>query len=178
MDKRLTAQQAVAMFEKSGKKHFLITGDRQVGKTTLFNQIIEMYAGENGVLPGLTSRMIPGKYVILQENGTENWGKIGVYCPEKATIGKTMIPDSDGFITVGIPVLKKAMACAGQWVSIDELGFLEIRDEAFLQMVLQLFEEKRVIAVIRKQKNVEFLERMISREDAFVLDLDAYYEKD
>ena len=168
-----TPEQALEMLKCNGKRHLLITGDRGVGKSTLFNKIVPLLS-ENGLfLPGLTSRAIPKKHVVLIENGTEITGIVGVHCPEKAGEGRTMIPASDGFFAVGVPALRRAVESESEWISIDELGFLESREKCFQEAVRECFDRKRVIAVVRKQPGIPFLAELANREDIFLLDLDA-----
>jgi len=169
-----SAEEVLEMLKRSGKRHLLLTGGRGVGKSTLFNKIVPLLS-ENGLfLPGLTSRAIPKKHVVLIENGTETTGIVGVHCPEKAGEGRTMIPASDGFFTVGVPALRRALDSAGEWISVDELGFLESRESSFQEMVRVCFAEKRVVAVLRKQPGIPFLEELFHREDVFCLDMDGY----
>lgn len=165
-------EQVLEMLKCSGKRHLLITGNRGVGKSMLFNRIVPLLSANGLQLPGLTSKAIPKKHVVLFENRTENMGIVGVYCPEKAGEGRTMVPASDGFYSVGVPALQRALHSESEWISIDELGFLESRDTCFQEAVRACFEGKRVIAVLRKQPGVSFLDELAGREDAFLLDLD------
>lgn len=176
----LTAEFILQQYTQSGKKHLFITGDRQVGKTTVFNKILPLLNPQGVPLHGLTSYIVPKKAVMLRDNITGKAAEVGIYCPEKATVGKNMIPHSNGFFTVGIPAMETALANNAQWVTIDELGFLESGEKGFQQAVVKVLENKRVMAVIRKQhKNtVPFLDSLLQREDAFVIDLDEYCKKE
>lgn len=173
---KLTPQKVIEMYTASGKRHLFITGLRQVGKSTLFNKITPLLSEDGGTLPGITSYMIPQQTVVLRDNLTGREGAVGIYCPQKAVVGKNMVPHSDGFYTVGIPALKAAMASDSSWVSADELGFLESSETLFQQQFFALLECKKVIAVVRKtyKDQVEFLDRLMAREDAFILDLDNF----
>lgn len=57
------------------------------------------------------------------------------------------------------------------WVTVDEIGFLEENCEAFQAAVRKLFERKHVAAVVRKQ-DLPFLNELRGREDVFLIDLD------
>ena len=173
---KLTPQFIMEQYYKIGKKHLFITGYRQVGKTTLFNKIIPFIAEDGKILHGLTSYMVPGTAVMLRDNVTGAEGAVGIYCPEKATVGKNMIPGSDGFFAVGIPALERALDSGSRWVTIDELGFLESGEKGFQQAVKAVLDKKQVLAVIRKQEKytVPFLDELMAREDAYILDLDEY----
>ena len=93
---KLTPEYIIEQFYTSGKKHLIITGWRGKGKTTLFNKIVNILA-EGKTLPGLTSYMIPKHSVMLRDNISQKEAAVGIYCPEKAEIGKNMIPYSDGY---------------------------------------------------------------------------------
>lgn len=160
---RQTVESIMKSFQNSGKKHLLITGNRGVGKTTRFREIVKIFTEENE-LPGISTYAVPREYVMLRENGTETERKIGVF-------SDWMYPVAEGFLELGIPALERAKESNSEWVSIDELGFLESDNLPFQKAVQELFDTKRVIAILRKQE-IPFLEALKQRKDAFVIDLD------
>ena len=172
---KLTAEYILGQFNNSGKRHLVITGWRGKGKTTLFNKIVNIIA-DGRTLPGLTSYMVPKQSVMLRDNINGSEAAVGIYCPEKAEIGKNMIPYSDGFYTVGIPALEYALKSDSSWVSMDEIGFLESSEKEFQSVLLETMETKHLAAVIRKMEKgkVPFVDNILSRDDIFVLDLDEY----
>ena len=172
---KLTPEYIVQQFSISGKKHLIVTGWRGKGKTTLFNKIVNILA-EGKILPGLTSYMIPRTSVMLRDNISKKEAAVGIYCPEKAEIGKNMIPYSDGFYTVGIPAMEYAMKCESKWFTMDEIGFLESSEKEFQSVLLNTMNNKQLVAVIRKMEKgkVLFVDDILSREDVFILDLDDY----
>lgn len=172
---KLTPEYIIQQFSNSGKKHLIITGWRGKGKTTLFNKIVNIIAdGKN--LPGLTSYMVPKQSVMLRDNISGKEGAVGIYCPEKAEIGKNMIPYSDGFYVVGIPAMEYALQCDSTWFSMDEIGFLESSEKEFQSALLGAMASKQLVAVIRKMDKgkVPFADDILSRDDVFILDLDDY----
>lgn len=155
-------------FQNSEKKHLIITGSKGSGKTTLIKEL-EAYFSENKCLPGIVSYLVPNQYVILQEKGTD----------KKVCIGEmknTMIPVEEGFLTLGVDALHRAKHAKEEWTLIDEIGFLESNNEIFKESVRELFSEKRVLAIVRKQ-DLPFLNELREREDAFVIDMDEYHKK-
>lgn len=90
--------------------------------------------------------------------GTEN--KM-VLCPE-------------GFSSLGIPAVLRCVSCGSEWITMDEIGYLEEGCEEYRDALRHLMNRKRLAAVARKQ-NTPFLRELTSREDVFVLDLDAPY---
>jgi molybdenum cofactor cytidylyltransferase len=119
-------------------------------------------------LPGITTTAKPYEYVCLRENGTENTARIGQYAPG----GMRSCPD--GFISLGIPALRRAASSKSPWILADELGFLENDCPAFCQTVFDLLDDPdgpALLGVIRKQ-DTPFLSALLNRPDAFVYDLD------
>ena len=171
---KLTAEIFWNRYINSGKRHLLITGWRGKGKSTLFDRLTGFVSCGNTALPGLTSVYIPKTGVMLVDNITKEEAAVGIYCPEKAEIGKNMIPHSDGFYTVGIPALEVAAGNDEEWFAIDEIGFLESNEEQFKQALLTAMESRKLIAVVRKTEKgaVPFIDKVLSRDDAFVIDLD------
>ena len=172
----MTAEKFWEQYIQSGKKHLLITGWRGKGKTTLFNKLIKIISPIEETLPGLYSVYIPKQGVMLRNNITKAEAAVGIYCPEKAEIGKNMIPYADGFFTVGIPALKAAENNDSEWFTMDEIGFLESNEEQFQQALLKTMESKKLVAVVRKTEKgtVPFIDKILSCNDAFVIDLDDF----
>ncbi len=177
---KLTPQNFFNQYINSGKKHLLITGWRGKGKSTLFAKLVSIISPDSAILPGLTSVYIPKTGVMLRDNISKAEAAVGVYCPEKAEIGKNMIPYADGFYTVGIPALNAVLNSDSKWFSMDEIGFLESKEEQFQQVLLTAMESRNLIAVVRKTEKgaVPFIDKILSREDAFVIDLDDFDNAD
>lgn len=161
-----TAQFLKRVFAASGKRHLLLTGSRQSGKTTLLGELV---CGEP--LPGLQSRAVFGgaahpERVELQNRITGEIAVAGRFC------GGAMQVQPEAFEQLGASCLKAAAAAPGSWVQIDELGFLERDCAVFADAVTELFAQKRVLAVLRKQPGIVLNDALLSREDVFVFDLD------
>ena len=82
-----------------------------------------------------------------------------------------MVLQGDTMCTFGIPILNRCKQSKSEWVSIDEIGFLEETCEPFKTAIRDLFPCKRVLAVVRKQ-DLPFLNELRSRPDVFLVDLD------
>ena len=155
-------------FRSSGKRHLLLTGGRGSGKTTLFSALFPQ------PLPGITTRALPGTGVCLTENGTSRTVQIGLFDETLPGPENRMRPLTAGFADLGIPALERCYHTDSEWVSIDEIGYLESTNLPFQQAIRNLMEHKRLLAVIRKQE-VPFLQELLQREEVFVIDLDAPY---
>ena len=164
---RPTVDSIVKSFQNSGKKHFLITGNRGIGKTTLFLKLKEVLcSSENMNVPGITTYVIPQKQVMLRNDNTGEEAVIGVFRDG------WMETVSEGFRNQGVKsVVQAADSETSMWIAIDEIGFLESREECFKEAVRRVFDKKRVLAVIRKQ-DLPFLNELKSREDVYLIDMD------
>lgn len=78
----------------------------------------------------------------------------------------------EALTSLGMSVLQLCMHAAGEWVSIDEIGYLESSCDEYRQLIHSLMDCKRLAAVVRKQE-LPFLKEILARSDAFVVDLDA-----
>lgn len=152
-------------FRSSGKRHLILTGTRGSGKTTLLKQLFP------DTLPGLTTWAKPKQAVYLRDNCSGETVQVGIFDANLPGPGNQMVLVQDGFTSLGVTALNQCMASDSQWVSIDEIGYLEALCESYHEALRQLLEKKQVAAVIRKQ-SLPFLEELCNREDAFVVDLD------
>ena len=163
--KRLTADCIWNSFRSSGKRHLILTGTRGSGKTTLLKKLFP------NALPGLTTWAKPKQSVYLQDNCSGETVQAGIFDASLPGPGNQMVLLQDGFTSLGIPVLERAMESESQWVSIDEIGYLEAICESYHDTLRKLLEKKQMAAVVRKQ-SLPFLEELRNREDVFVVDLD------
>ena len=161
----LTPSSIWTSFQNSRKRHLLITGGKGSGKTTLLKKLFP-----DTTLPGITTYAVPKKGVYLRENGSENVTEIGVYDTALPGSENKMRPSKEG-LSFGAVLLNGLASHQEAWVSIDEIGYLETECPAYCNAIERLMEEKRVIAVLRKQ-SLPFLQSLSAREDVFVIDLD------
>lgn len=155
-------------FRASGKRHLLLTGGRGSGKTTLLGFLCPE------PLPGVTTWADPGKAVYLREESTGKETVIGLFDSTRPGAENKMQPVSRGLQTLGVDALRRCLQQSGSWVRVDEIGYLELTCPEYCQALRQLFEEKQVLAAVRKQ-DAPFLNELLHRQDVFVVDLDDPY---
>lgn len=97
---------------------------------------------------------------------------IGLFDPGKPGPDNRMEPFFYGFAAVGIPALRRCRESGSSFVSIDEIGYLELQCPEYCRELEALLETKQVIAAVRKQP-LPFLQALLMREDVFTVDLDA-----
>ena len=155
-------------FRASGKRHLLLTGGRGSGKTTLLGFLCPE------PLPGVTTWADSGKAVYLREGNTGREPVIGRFDPTLPGLENKMQPVSRGLQTLGVDALGRCVQHPSPWVRVDEIGYLELSCPEYCQALRQLFEEKQVLAAVRKQ-DAPFLNELLHRQDVFVVDLDNPY---
>jgi len=165
---RPTASCIKRSFLNSGKRHLLITGGRGSGKTTLLSHLCP------ADVPGITTHAVPREAVFLCERQTGQQAMIGRYDASLPGTENKMVPCPEGFLELGIPALEACMQSHAPQVCIDEIGYLECGCEGYQQALSRLMQKKGLVAAVRKQ-TLPFLENLLHREDAFVVDLDQPY---
>ncbi len=155
----------------SGEKHIILTGSRGSGKTTLLKELKVQFGGD--AVPGLVTWSEPGKAVYMRRTGSDERITVGVFDPTSTSKENRMKPVTEGFEVTGIALLEELTEDPSEWVSVDEIGYLEGECLTYLRKLEELFSRKRVMAVVRKQ-DAAHLNALVRREDALVIDLDLY----
>ncbi len=153
------------------KKHIIITGSRGSGKSTLLKNILNE-ADFGSSIPGIITWCEKEKAVYMQRIGSADKVTVGVFNPDSTAGENRMNPVEDGFNVQGVYLLNQLIEDDSPWIYIDEIGYLESTCDKYIEKLNQAFEKKRIIAVVRKQET-ELLKKLISRQDALVVDLDA-----
>lgn len=157
-------------FRSSGKRHLILTGSRGGGKTTLLRELFPT------PLPGITTWAEPQKAVWLKENLTGHRERVGIFDGSLPGAEQKMKPCPQGFHALGVPAIRRCVDSGSEWITVDEIGYLETGCEEYCDAIRRLMESKRLAAVLRKQ-DTPFIREILRREDVFVLDLDAPYGK-
>ena len=144
----------------------LLTGSRGSGKTTLLKALFPQEC------PGLTTWAEPQKAVWLRETLTGTTVQVGAFDASLPGPGNQMVLVQDGFATLGVQALEACMQADSEWVTIDEIGYLENQSTAYHEALHRLLADKRLAAVVRKQE-LPLVQTLCSRSDTFVVDLDA-----
>lgn len=125
-------------------------------------------------MPGITTWVEPRSAVYLQENRTDSSIPIGRFDETLPGPQNRMAPCPEGLERLGIPALQRCLSATEEWVTLDEIGYLECGCEAYQAAVRELMKHKRVAAVVRSQE-LPFLQELCSRPDGHVVRLDAPY---
>lgn len=149
------------------KHNILITGKPGSGKSTLAGYLLQGFdkpwAGFQSIKTGkcpagplFSLKAMPGG-----ESAPISREENGLIRPVEAT-----------FETLGADALAKAISGPEEILLLDEIGRFEKNCPAFLAQIDAVMDsEKTVIAVLKKEP-LPHIERLLCREDAFVIDLD------
>ena len=99
---------------------------------------------------------------------------VGVYDHSLPGPCNRMRPLYEGFLTLGVPALRRCAQSDSEWVTVDEIGYLEVGCDQYLNALLALFDAKRVACAVRKQA-LPFLQALQTRDDVLTVDLDDPY---
>lgn len=163
---RLTADCIWNSFRNSHKRHLILTGARKSGKSTLLSRLFLH------PLPGITTWAESGQAVYLMDNSTKRTAQVGFYDGSIPGAENQMRLSPGGFRNFGTASLRQCVETDSEWISIDEIGYLETECPEYCGEILRLMEKKRLIAVVRKQ-SLPFLEELCHRDDVFLVDLDS-----
>ena len=120
---------------------------------------------------GITTFAEPKKAVYLCENGTDKKITVGIYDDALPGRENKMRACRDAFASAGQAILDRLSECEDEWVTIDEIGYLEADIPEYCDAIGRLFARKHVAAVVRAQ-SLPFLSSLCSRDDVFLVDLD------
>ena len=135
-----------------------------MGKTSLCDALL---AGR--VLPGVRSRLCRDD--AGQPHHVELAARTG---PGRVILGRRagagMEPDLPA-LEQAAALLAAAAAAPGEWAAVDEVGYLEQASPLYQTRLRELFDKKRVLAVLRKA-DTPLLAELRRRPDCLLVDLD------
>ncbi|NLY35851.1 MAG: AAA family ATPase [Tissierellia bacterium] len=156
------------LFENSNKKHLLITGSKGIGKSTLLKEILKGHSRYGGIVTEIVIDRDSTDKVILEDILNSS---VCVDIGKK--INNKMQPLIGGFEDTGALLLNRYRNSDRDLIVIDEIGFLEIEAKRYIKELFLCFEDKMVIAVLRKENN-ELINRIKKNEQTFLIDLDEF----
>ncbi len=128
--------------------HLFITGPRNIGKSTL----IKKFEKKHGRVSGLNSRLIkddevPVGIMMYDKLNRDDWKWIA------SSNGKGMKLKRENFLEFTNRKLEELKNAPGDFVVIDEIGYVEKNEEEYISNLIELSKEKRILAVLRLGNN-------------------------
>ena len=100
-------------------RHIVLTGSLGSGKTTLLSKLFP------SIMPGITSWAEPHKSVFMRDNLTGEFVKVADYDESIQGTKLKMVLLGDAMNQFGCSVISRCLQNKSDWVTIDEIGFLE-----------------------------------------------------
>jgi len=151
------------------RKHLFLTGDKQVGKSTLLRRLIDEKQLD---CVGFETRAF---FLNGERRGFTLHGRVEMPPYENdciccARIGeKKAAPVLETFSQNGVNILKLSLESASPYILMDEIGRLESKSDVFCAQVLDTLDgDKRVLGVLQKGDS-QLIEEIMRREDVTVL---------
>ena len=156
--------------EQTGlRRHLFLTGDKQVGKSTLLRRLIEALHLD---CSGFETQAF---FLNCERRGFTLHGRVDMPpyrndCICCARIEeKRAVPVLPVFEENGVLILKRSLASPAPFLLMDELGRLEREASGFIAQVEACLDaDKRVLGVLQKC-NSAHVARLAQREDVTVL---------
>lgn len=151
------------------KKHLFLTGEKQVGKSTLLRKLIEAKQLD---CAGFETQAF---FLSGERRGFTLHGRVEmppfendcIVCARIAE--KKSAPVLETFNQNGVSILQKSLEAASPYILMDEIGRLESRAEVFCAQILDTLDgEKRVLGVLQRCNSL-LIDAIMAREDVTVL---------
>jgi len=151
------------------RKHLFLTGEKQVGKSTILRRLIEVRKLD---CAGFETQAF---YLNGERRGFTLHGRVPMPLYENDCIccariaEKKAAPVLETFSQNGVNILRLSLESAAPYILMDEIGRLESKSDAFCAQVLRTLDgEKRVFGVLQKCSSA-LVEQIMAREDVTVL---------
>lgn len=155
------------------RRHLFLTGDKQVGKSTLLRRFIEAKRLE---CAGFETQAF---YLNGERRGFTLHGRVDMPPYENDCIccarieEKKSVPVLPVFEENGVAILKKSLASPAPHILMDELGRLEKQAGTFVDQIFTCLDsDKRILGVLQKCSS-DHVEAILRREDVTVLTVTA-----
>ncbi|MGN0772214.1 MAG: nucleoside-triphosphatase [Candidatus Ventricola sp.] len=151
------------------RRHLFLTGEKQVGKSTLLRRLIEAKQLD---CAGFETQAF---FLNGERRGFTLHGRVGLPPYQNDCIccarieEKRSVPVLPVFEENGVLILKRSLASPAPYLLMDELGRLERQAGGFIaQVEACLNSDKRVLGVLQRC-DAEHVARIARREDVTVL---------
>lgn len=151
------------------RRHLFLTGDKQVGKSTLLRRLID---AKNLDCAGFETRMlcVDGRklsYILHARVDMPPYENDCLCCVR--TGEKTIVPVLPVFEENGVSILQRSLSSPAPIILMDELGRLERDASGFLSQVFACLDSgKRCIGVLQRC-SAPHIDQIAAREDVQVV---------
>lgn len=153
----------------------MITGDINIGKSTLINQVIDELDIEiNGfrTLPYFVGERRVGFYIEDVHDSIENFKDRQKEQIIGEIIGyKKLKPFNQIFNSIGVKILKESLNNDGI-ILMDELGIIESNAFPFQKMVMECLDSDKLIVCSIRDDQSKFLDAVREHKDSLLFSID------
>lgn len=155
-------------WNKSGKKHLILTGSIGSGKTTTMWELLKEETPVDGLTTAFRTRV--AIELVAKRNQREEELLIGIRTK------KGVVVQNRYFHHMGPKTLSELSTSSAELIYIDEVGRLEASSPEYMEQLLNLFREKKMIVIKRKEESAldPYLPRL---RNVCLIDLD-FIEKE
>ena len=150
--------------------HIFLTGERNIGKTTLINRIIDELPGDQkigGFRTFKSGEFAPGKSYILMAPADGDMEAFRVALMDKTGPSYEAYPEA--FDTGGVEILER---CGGSdLILMDELGFMETDSYKFQEKIMDILDGYIPVLGAIKPKENRFLDRVRNHPKVRVIEV-------
>lgn len=148
-------------------RHLVITGVRQIGKSTLANRYLTACGMEYaGYRTKVRARTKVGPIYEMEELLT------GKRQPISRVDGDHIVGIPETFEKFGAAVIRRGIASDAPVLLLDEIGRFERNSPEFLSALTESFSERQQVVAVLKQENLPHIEAIKAREDILLVDMD------
>ncbi|MDO5717461.1 MAG: nucleoside-triphosphatase [Tissierellia bacterium] len=153
-------------YRESKKQNLILTGSRDIGKTTLFNELLKTLPDYSGFITYLKIDE-SGRSICFKEIGSDE-----VFTAAIMVDGEMVVKD-DFFDTTANDMFRSHLNNSKSYFVFDEIGYVERNSEQFLETLKEIFRQKTVIATMRKDRNAIYnCDEII--DNSHIVDLDLF----
>lgn len=145
--------------------NILITGPRNVGKTTVILETIKRFnLSTSGFMTFPFESYGVGSTYLMKDLITNQEEPISYYD------GVSIKGISQTFSTHGIDCLNHALKNSKDIIVLDELGRFEKNNQEFIKKVNEVFDSEKYVIAVLKAEPIEYIEKIKQRDDCKLLD--------
>ncbi|WP_230398623.1 molybdopterin-guanine dinucleotide biosynthesis protein MobB [Novisyntrophococcus fermenticellae] len=156
--------------KKNAPRHIFLTGEKQVGKSTILNRVIsELELKPTGyqTLPLLIHGQRKGFYLhgLCELPTYENDNPICIRMEEKKSL-----PLTETFETLGVRILTESLK-TDDWMLMDEIGKFEQEAAGFQRMIFRCLDKKPAVLGVLQKVESPVIEEVKARGDVMVFEV-------
>lgn len=148
-------------------KNIFLTGDMNIGKTTILKKVINRVDGLYGGYMGYSEIDSGHKYIKATSlnNLAEDYLLAKIDCSKR----KSICVNEEAFNKLGREIYDSVKN--REIIVLDEIGIFEEKIELFKDAVMEAIQSDKLVLGVLKKKDSQFINHIKSRDDVIVIDV-------